>query len=337
MVRTGIYPRKLQFIFSLVLAISSLAFNQYSSFAAANVKPLSSIPSRSEVVQATQKSSTEFRKPQVSTPPLSDPLRPFVSVNPNFAVMDRRGCYGDTVSTEVPSDFMVRCTYGDLTSTKLLLLIGDSNANMWLPAIDTFGYINHVKVLALTRPGCSPWSREWIPQSIMFFGTNERVCTAWRDVAVTKGLSANPSLVIPVGIDMPVPSSTPTSALTASIQAMVTRIGISRTLFIEPPPRFSSGAAMAGCVSMRPTALTLCEVQSRALSSNPITLTFNQLSTRLKIPIVTTKPYFCGTIFCPIFITMRSTSWLVYADGNHITPTYSQLLGKSLDIGKYIK
>lgn len=156
------------------------------------------------------------------------------------------------------------------------------------------------------------------------------MCATWRSQALTRGLALKPDLVVPVGIDLPAPYSSPTQGLKTSIQALVSRIGSARTVFIDPPPHFASFAAMAGCVSTRPTTLNVCEVRTKWLETNQIFVVQRLLSQQLRIPVIPTRSLFCGVEYCPIFVKLQGKSWLVYGDGYHVALSYSQLLGKSL-------
>jgi len=331
-------------ILKIVIAsvISSSTLMMSSEVVRATTGPtISDIPNSIELLTAVRSSSTDFRAPALSIPPLSASHSDFLSVNSASGTVipsSRTGCSVNDNSTSVATDLLTRCTYGDLTSSKLILLIGDSNAWMWIPAFDTFGVINHVKVIALTHNGCSPWSRPWMPQKAIFFAGNftESMCAVWREQALLRGLSLEPALVVPVGIDLPAPYMAPPNGLKSSMQALIRRIGSARTVFLEPPPHFSSFAAMAGCVSTRATALNVCEVRTKWLAANQISIMQQTLGRDLHVSIVSTKPLFCGSEFCPIFVKLRGKSYLVYGDGYHISLSYSQLVGKALDLKRYL-
>ena len=331
--------RSLRPLAVLALTFGALLARQTTAWTATTTPSASAIPLPADVIKAVQASSQEFRTPATSTPPLSDSFQSFVSVNPATSpTMSRAGCSINDNTTAVASDFLTRCAWGDVTSTKTIFLFGDSNAAMWIPALDTWGYLNHVKVIALTHGGCSPWSRPWMPHTAVFTANfTEKMCEAWRTNALAKGLSANPNLVIPVGIDLLSPYVAPRSDLLASINTLITTIGASRVAFIEPAPKFASLTIMASCVSTRPTSLNVCEVQTRYLAANSVTIVLQQIASQRKVPLISTKSFFCGPTYCPIFVKMNGTNWLVYGDGFHVSFLYSQQLGKSLAIGQYLK
>lgn len=297
---------------------------------------ITSIPSETILKRAVQASSLIFQAPKSSTPPILNPLQEFVSVNPLNRTIDRTGC--NAHSTAVPATPEINCALGDQSSSKLVVLVGDSNALMWTAALDTFGFANQIKVIYLTHPGCSPWSRPWVPQkAIVAAGIAESECTAWRKAAITKIIALRPNLIIPVGIDLSAPYTAPSGALEKSLAELINSIGSARTAFMEPPPKFSLINGPTGCVSIRPTSLNLCELQRSSIAQNPVSVAITKAALKVKIPIIRTADLFCGTQYCPIFVTVNSTTMLVYADGYHITKRYSQLLGKSLKIVSLIK
>lgn len=297
---------------------------------------LESIPTRAELVQAVQRSSSNYKAPASSSPSLLNPLQEFTSVNPDNRNVDRTGCNAHSAS--VPNAPEINCALGDLQSTNAVILIGDSNALMWTAGLDSFGFANRVKVIYLTHPGCSPWSRPWVPQAaIVSTSVSEAECGLWRKAAIAKAKSLNPKLIVPVGIDLSTPYSAPKGELEKALSSLVSSLGPSRTLFLEPPPKYPLISSSTGCASARPTSLNLCEMQRKNVSLNPVDIALKATSTKLKVPIVGTIDYFCGPVYCPIFVSVKSKTMLVYADGFHVTKLYSQLLGKSLDILRYIK
>lgn len=67
-----------------------------------------------------------------------------------------RQCFGDaTALAPLPT----ACgSFGDPTSAHRVMLVGDSRAFQWLPALDYWGRTRHWRVSALTKANCRPWS-----------------------------------------------------------------------------------------------------------------------------------------------------------------------------------
>ena len=46
------------------------------------------------------------------------------------------------------------CIFGDTTSRTTVVLMGDSHAEHWLPAVDRIGRERHWKIVAMVKPAC---------------------------------------------------------------------------------------------------------------------------------------------------------------------------------------
>lgn len=52
------------------------------------------------------------------------------------------------------------CEFGDVNGARTLVLLGDSHIAMWLGAFDEIGLRNHMRVILLSKTGCSPLSED---------------------------------------------------------------------------------------------------------------------------------------------------------------------------------
>jgi hypothetical protein len=57
----------------------------------------------------------------------------------------------------LPTNLGTTCSFSDTTATKTLMLFGDSQASMWLPAFNIAGELLHWKILLEAKDGCAPW------------------------------------------------------------------------------------------------------------------------------------------------------------------------------------
>jgi hypothetical protein len=100
------------------------------------------------------------------------------------------GCHlilGQTVSPN--------CEYGDVTSTRTIVLYGDSHASHWLPALDLIGHENQIKIVSLTKSACP--SAEVIKEVDGQYKVAE--CQAFRDSSIARIASIRPLAVIATG------------------------------------------------------------------------------------------------------------------------------------------
>lgn len=101
------------------------------------------------------------------------------------------GCHlklGETVSPT--------CEYGDLTSSRSIVLYGDSHASHWLPALDLIGRQNKIKIVSLTKSACP--SAEVIKEVDGQYKVDE--CQKFRDLSIARIARIKPLAVIATGM-----------------------------------------------------------------------------------------------------------------------------------------
>lgn len=89
-----------------------------------------------------------------------------------------------------------RCEYGDVTSTKTIVLYGDSHAAQWLPALDLIGKKRGIKIVSLTKSACP--SAEVIKELSSQYNVDD--CQAFRDSSITRIKKIKPLAVILTGM-----------------------------------------------------------------------------------------------------------------------------------------
>src|SRR5207302_10722695 len=88
--------------------------------------------------------------PYIKTLP-EDFLPPLEEADADFGFGTARGCDANWEVVEVPA-----CAFGDLAGSRTVVVLGDSNAFMWLPAFDQIGKRLHWKVIVLAKNSCPP-------------------------------------------------------------------------------------------------------------------------------------------------------------------------------------
>ena len=322
---------------SLVLATSAVAL-------AASVSPapeVASLPTLSQVTSAVKAAESRDSIPAGAiTPPLSATGLYWTSVNPSFTNPSRPGCVINDAATTIPANIGTTCAYGDTTSTTVIALVGDSNANAWIPGLDTWGYVNKVKVVAVVHAACAPWDRPWLPKDKPIWGDiTERKCAVWRSSMINKIQALAPKLVLPVGIAATDKAlAFPTKAqLVTELSSMITKLGGKKVALLEPVPQFSLASSVLACVSGHGTSLRQCVVTSSAVTSNVMNQAVKAAATSKSVPVIGTRSLFCGATYCPLFVSLGGKNYLVYEDGYHISHQYSQIVGAVLPLNSYVK
>ena len=302
---------------------------------------MAKLPTLAQVTAAVQTGSNRDTIPTGSiTPPLTATGLFWTSVNPDLRNASKPGCVINDAAVAIPADIGTSCAYGDPTSSTVIALVGDSNANAWIPGFDTWGYVNKVKVVAVVHAACAPWERPWLPKDKPMWGDiTERKCAVWRNSMFSKIQALAPRMIFPVGIVAPdkklvMPTK---SALVSSISSMVTKFGASRVALLEPVPQFTLASSVLACISGHGTSLRQCELKRSAIAPNLMNDAVRTVATAKKVPFVSTLNLFCGTTTCPLFVNVSGQNYLVYEDGYHISHQYSQIVGAALPLKSLLK
>lgn len=100
----------------------------------------------------------------------------------------RHDCWGSTTTNATAP-----CIFGDVNATTSVVLMGDSHAEHWLPAMDKLGRERHWKIYAMVKPGCP------VADVDLFHGRLKRAyteCSDWRREKLARILSLRPNLVM---------------------------------------------------------------------------------------------------------------------------------------------
>jgi len=107
------------------------------------------------------------------------------------------GCHLTQPATEIPE-----CAFGDPASAATVVLIGDSHAAQWFPALERLAIERGWRLISLTKSGCTPaWITVWNTNMKRAYAE----CDDWRLRVVERVAAERPELVI-VASSHPYPS-----------------------------------------------------------------------------------------------------------------------------------
>jgi len=200
------------------------------------------------------------------------------------------------------------CRVGRTSSTKLIVLFGDSHAFMWLPAVLELAKRDGWAVVPLIRFGCTPgkWSADVWPA----------VCQAWFRWGIQQIRRLRPAVILLGGSIGERPSSE-TRAATAGVIGAASRlralgsvvvIGDPEGLAYEPVPCvLAPHASMASCTTTWPrSSLAAYDTVARSVQ-------------RLGAGFLRTRGFVCYRRQCPAVVGHT----LVWMDNSHLTGVYS--------------
>ena len=234
---------------------------------------------------------------------LTPPIGKLRSIASQYVLPD--GCISRGESSKGTSKI---CRVGDTTSRKMIVLIGDSHAMMWLPAVLEMAWRDGWVVVPLLRTGCMP--NRWI--------TNEgpSSCRVWYRWAMREARSLHPRITLVGGSIGERPSSAVRAAADGTI-AMATALEPSGAVVVIGDPEglsenptdcvLSAHASMASCTTTWPPA-TLRPYDRVAATTR-----------HLGIGFIATRGLFCFERQCPAVIGHTVAYW----DNSHITAAYA--------------
>jgi hypothetical protein len=248
--------------------------------------------------------------------------------NPNAMIPSE--CYPTTSATQtVPSNAGTVCAFGDKTATKTILLFGDSQAAMWLPAFNIAGEMLKWKVVFVARTGCGPWV------NVANEGTS--ACNAWVHGEIALANQLKPQVVIPDGLTIAELSNgqyPSFSQFKGSIQTMVKGLAPSgaQVLFIQEIPQFYSSLTPAtpeSCLTIHATSVESCELTVKEVKTIGTTVGLKAVAAADHLKTLPVREFFCGKLRCDTFVNSPGESHLVYQDWAHMNATYSAWIGRA--------
>ena len=234
---------------------------------------------------------------------LTPPIGRLTSSPPEYVLP--HGCISRGESSQTTSKI---CRVGDTTSRKMIVLIGDSHAMMWLPAVLELAWRDGWVVVPLLRTGCMP--NRWI--------TNEgpSSCRAWYRWALRETRLLHPRITL-VGGSI---GERPSAAVSAAVDGVIAMaralepyghvvvIGDPEGLSQQPSDcLLSSHASMATCTATWPPATFR--------SYDRVAATVRHLG----MGFIATRGFFCFERRCPAVIGHTIAYW----DNSHITVAYA--------------
>lgn len=218
------------------------------------------------------------------------------------------------------------CATGDTASTTTVVLVGDSNAAMWIPAFEQVAAQRHWRLETLGKAGCPPME---LPTIYPYRRREYTECEQWRGNIMTRLRAEHPRLVVvsmwrQYGASNGYPSGF-TSYDPAWIDGLTRLVRELRdtgaqVLVLGPIP--NPGFVAAICLSGNLDDATTCS-PSRSVAVNEVGIANETAATEAgggQYADVT--DLFCTADRCPVIIA----NTLVYFDKNHMTFEYSSLM-----------
>jgi len=222
------------------------------------------------------------------------------------------------------------CTYGDRTSSTVVVLFGDSHAAQWFPALERLATGNHWRLVSLTKSACAP-ADITVWNSSQKRGYTE--CDTWRTSAMKRIAGLHPDLVVLsnsrylLAINgSPVDATDRQSLWDAALTRTLTQLAAdaAHVVLIGDSPRPAGDPPV--CLSAHMKNVLAC-ANPRADAVDPVYLDAQErVAAATGVTMIDPTPLICPSEPCPVVVG----SLLVYRDTHHMTAHYAAAIAPYL-------
>jgi peptidoglycan/LPS O-acetylase OafA/YrhL len=245
-------------------------------------------------------------------------------------------CHVDAAAVTNPP-----CVYGDPHAARTVVLLGDSHAAQWFPALDAAARSAHWRLVSWTKSSCP------IVDVHMWESTNDQPyvqCDRWRQTTLAQVRAMHPQLVVlsnavigTAGVtkdpdDPHVTASTYGSVAaydhawavgTAATVRAARASGAHVAVLTDTPYAGQHGQSVPECVSVHLDSVRDCAFSTTTGLEQPRRRALQTAAARAAgATVVDTLGWLCADDTCPVVVG----NLLVYRDEHHLTSTYSSWL-----------
>jgi peptidoglycan/LPS O-acetylase OafA/YrhL len=230
--------------------------------------------------------------------------------------------YGNGCHLAQPDTTIPECVVGDPGSPITVVLIGDSHAAQWFPALERLARERSWRLVALTKSSCTP---AWITVWSISLKRAYTECDEWRNHVLERVAAERPALVI-VASSHPIPSAGnggPAArddgrALAAGLATTLDRLApiAAAVALIADTPKFDLDPPE--CLSANLDDTLACTRPRAEMLDEDWLTTEASVSSEHGATLVDPTPWACPTDPCPTVVGR----YLVYRDQHHLATAY---------------
>jgi hypothetical protein len=236
----------------------------------------------------------------------------------------RDGCHLTLVSGVRPGE----CVYGPATAARTIVLLGDSHALQWFPALDPIASSAGWRLVSFTRSSCSP-----APVAVRNSKLKRRYteCDAWHQWVARRIDQLRPDLIVVasstnyLGMLADHPAD-PVAEWSAAWDGLFGRLRTDarHVVVLTDTPTLSTDPVT--CLAEHSTAIRDCaEPAGTVLRDQTARRAIRDAATRAGVAVIDPTPWLCSDR-CPLVVG----DLLVYRDTNHLTTAYAASLAPLL-------
>jgi hypothetical protein len=220
---------------------------------------------------------------------------------------------------------LTQCVFGDTTSHKYFVALGDSHAQMWIPALNRIGVSHKLRVVLLFLPQCPAASLDvWS----MFGNEPYTQCSTDRSTWITEVNQLKPVLVVLAERTYDVYSSA--SGGTATFTDAQWETGLETTITDLAPSKakiavlgdiVTLSTPPESCLASNPKSVQTCSVPDPNTARPNHELAEQAAAKATRVLFVNPNPWLC-TKTCSVVIG----SYIAYYDVYHVSCEYAAYL-----------
>ncbi|TGS70636.1 acyltransferase [Mesorhizobium sp. M3A.F.Ca.ET.201.01.1.1] len=222
--------------------------------------------------------------------------------------------YSSKCHQEGDSADPVGCSLGDPAGAKTIVLVGDSHAAQWVPALDRIAKDHDFRLVSFTKSAC-PFSRVTIGKDKPY-----PACAEWREKVLVEIVKLKPYLVFTSQSNY---GAVPQGEMIEGLRSLwdrITRTG-ARIVAIRNTPHVKFDPS--DCLSVTPAK---CSTRRSEGTPSDVLVVAAKAENNSSVTAVDMIDAICGPDLCPAVVG----NVIVWRDHHHLTATYSLALAPYL-------
>jgi peptidoglycan/LPS O-acetylase OafA/YrhL len=213
------------------------------------------------------------------------------------------------------------CRLGDASASKIIVVFGDSHAQMWMPTVLDMAQRDSWVVIPFVKVSCIP--RMW------FQRTGQ--CPTWYRWATKRASALRPDVTLIMGSWANTWS--PPRAIQAVSKLSARMRGASRSVIVMDDPPGQTVDPTDCLLDSHSTMRTCSRAQTKTQQRTSAAIAAN--ARRQHVGLIKSRGWFCAPtrngrrILCPLVINQTIT----YVDRGHVSKTYAQELDQPFRVG----
>lgn len=238
---------------------------------------------------------------------------------PDLRAADGQSCHARIVSAELSSEGTGSCVAGGTEGgDRTVMLVGDSHAHQWLPALQSIAPANDWRLINLTKGACPLYDVQLVNNQL---GRDYTECYEWRAKVWERIATERPAMIITTAAIFSEREGDFADRWSAGVSQTLNRLSATGaavvTLADTPFPRKD----IPKCLADHLQDAASCSFTPISGQSDPARrAATTAAAVQAGVTVVDPTDWFCDATQCPAVIGNA----LVYRDNSHISTFYSQ-------------